>query len=253
MNKKITTTLLIILFLWGKIAGQSRVREGIHNKCDLRIKSIYPFALKGNPNFEFNMDNTLGTYKKSSETYYQLGIHETGHLDSNFYFHQENRLLYRLGLGLEYNFHKRFSVEIGFKKWKFRQDWDTNAIKQKGTYSHISFPINFRYEFFRRKFISVKAGAGYEANIGNYKNYAEIQTHCTKQDIFLFIIPYCVEEDTKFNTGNHRSKTYGLADCLTLEFSIELKVYKRFSIDFYARASETSNRNQITLNYLLPL
>ena len=246
--------LIITVFLFichqAYCQRKAATREGIQNKGDLRIKILYPFTptiKQGRVNYELNADDSYDNFEKTASGYYNFGIQDHSYpLDTNMYFHEQNRLVYRGGLGIEYCLHKRFPIEFGIKTWRFRKDWDTNFVAQKGYFQHISFPLNIRYELFRRKFISLKAGLGVEPYIKSYRNFTRIQSSCTRYDIFL-IFPVCAESRTFIETKDRDVKD----SYMTGELSLGLKLSKRLSMDIYARASQDTNYSQINLNYLI--
>ncbi len=227
--------------------GKAKTREGIQQKGEFRVKLIYPFAQTFGKNRDFNLNKVdKSHFKNSFENYYNLGTHSTSDHDTNFHLHYKDELVQRGGISLEYNIHKRLSVEGGIKIWKFNRNWDSNYVKQVGTFRHIGFPLLVRYEFYRRKFFSAKIGTGYEFILERYKNFPEIEAHCTKWD-FIF----CVEKDFKFKTESYTLNRFRFLDCGSIELTFGFRLSKKFSVDYYTRFSAYSNIHQLGLSYLL--
>lgn len=238
MTTKFTWILLVVFYCsFGYAQSKASKRAGIQNKGDFRIKLLYPFA----PTFkqhEYNYDlkpsDQYDGYMKSSEF-----------VSKSLVFHQTNTLLYRGGIGFEYCFHKRLPFEFAVKTWKFRKDWDSNYVSQVGYYKHVSFPVNIRYEVFRRPFMSVKVGLGIDPYIRTYKNFAYLQTYCHRRDIFDIFSPRDCVTNVKTNTGKATDSE------MTVDISVGFKITKRFSTDVFVRFCEESNIAQLNINYLL--
>jgi hypothetical protein len=247
--------LVPVLFYALLASGQSKAktRKGIQNRGEWRIKVYYPFAFttsKGAQDFEMNKDEPFDYYYKSSHgTYHRTnnGIYDD---DTALLFQERKSLLYRIGLGVEYNLHKRISIEAGIKKWTFRQNWDSNHVSQVGQYRFTSFPVLLKYEFFRRKFLSLKAGLGYEPSISSYKNYAAIHSKCVSYSWFLFFL-ICEDHHTWLTTMNSSTINARFNECFSVDFTLGWKIYKRISLDFYSRIALNSNHHQLALSYRL--
>lgn len=214
--------------------SQVSKRTGIQNGGEFRLKLLYPFAptiRQRDYDYELNID-------RNTDNFWEEKVHH----DSNLFYSEKNTLLYRGGFGIEYCLHKRIPVEFGIKSWKFRKDWDSNFVQSKGYFTHVSFPMNVRYEICRHKFFSIKAGLGIEPYIKTYSNFAVLYTRTTKW--FLF---FPIAEETKVAVRNSVVKDSNM----TFEMSFGFKLDKRISADIYIRAATEANYSQININYLL--
>lgn len=233
------TKLLILAFailctisIHGK--GKAPKRAGIQNGGDFRIIFIYPFAQtlsKNDRNLQLNKDNEYDGFRNS-------GIFTSGKI----YLNEKYKLMFRYGLGAEYCFHKRVSFDANFKHWKFKQEWDTNHITQVGYYTHMSFPINLRYEYFRREFMSLRAGIGIEPYIKTDENFARVHY---KQSTFFIFFTSSYPDQVKATNGKD------IDSDMTFELSAGFKVHKRLNIDVFVRfvGRDESNYTNINLSY----
>lgn len=238
-----TKILLAILMICTNNISHAQIRhskkDGMNFRGDLNLKLLYPFAPtfeRNKANFELQLDDSYDNFHASSTF-----------KDTNFTFNEKNTLLYRMGIGVEYYFHKRIPFELGVKTWRFRKDWDSNFVSQKGYFQYLSIPINLRYEIFRSKYISIKAGLGIEPYIKTYQNFAYIETSCQNCWFLGWLIGVNGTNVNKIKVNNGKARDSNM----TFEFSVGTKINKRLSLDFYLRYSVEANLTQVNLNYRL--